>query len=394
MIMKKTVLMIALLGISEKNASAFTYFIRKQAVLTLKLGPAENADVYITDFDTEAGISLWHEHCRVTGKPAIIMSSENPGKTNTVWVKKPVTASQLQMALADLLKLASSKAGSEIPVKQKSAPQQNTVSHLHVVKPSVAVENKKSKSGYQRVFSDEQSPNLTLSKDEIIECCGLRDDMHPAQQDFVKQAFFSAEKTLLATLKHAIKTAKEKRSVVYIQDLPVQFVVLPGAEKIVVELENRHLRHLCAMNMQVMPSLKILHVTPLECEGLFPAHHKNMHSAEQVLWQMALWTSRGRLPVGIDASAGLRLQYWPNFTRLQITPYAVHIAALLVRYSLSPLEVADTLKIPQRYVFSLIAAADAIGDVVQDGQTVNPVKMSWKQPNSLFSTILRSLKMA
>lgn len=392
--MKNTVLNIALLGMSEKGISTFAYFIRKQSGHHLKLDTADSADIYITDFDTESGISQWHEHCRAAGKPSILISVENPVKPNTVWVKKPVVSGQLQTAIAQLIKMAETPSLDAILHEEPQKVVARPAPRLQVVEHEVQADNKERKNGYQRSFSDEHSPNLTLSRDEIVECCGAREDMRPEHTDFKKLVFFNEEKTLLASLKKAIQTAKEKHCVVYIKGLPVQFAVLPGAEKIVVELENRHLRHLCAMPMQVMPQLQSLHVTPLECEGLFPAHHQNMRSTEQVLWQMALWTARGRLPASINPAEKMQLEYWPNFTRLQITPHALHIAALWTRYSLSPLDIAGILQIPQRYVFALASAAHTTGLLQQNAQGESLMKMDWKKPNKLFSTILRSLKIA
>ena len=104
--MKHTVLDVALLGMSEKGISTFSYFIKKQVNNQLKLSNnLDEAEVFITDFDTEAGISLWHQYCRVTNKPSILISVENPNKANSVWVKKPVVSRDLESAVTELLKL-------------------------------------------------------------------------------------------------------------------------------------------------------------------------------------------------------------------------------------------------------------------------------------------------
>jgi hypothetical protein len=62
---------------------------------------------------------------------------------------------------------------------------------------------------------------------------------------------------------------------------------------------------------------------------------------------------------------------------------------------MSPLEVANTLQIPQRYVFALVSATQAI-DAVAGGETVadKTVDLRWKKPQEFFNSILRSLKIA
>lgn len=392
--MKHAVLQVALLGMSEKGISTFSYFIKKQVAHQLKqTSDLDAAEVFIADFDTEIGISQWHQYARICEKPAILISVENPNKANSVWVKKPVVSRDLELAVTELVKLAvgaheeekaTVTAVEEKPVKQT----------LQVVEPKVQVEKVERKTGYQRDFSDDNSPNLSLSKEEIVECCGVREDIDPAQADFIKQVCFSDEKTLLASVKKGIHIARDKNCVVYIQGLPLEMAILPGAQKVVVELSNRHLRHLCAMPMQVMPGHKLLHVSPLECEGLFSAHHKNMHSVDEVLWQLTLWTARGRLIQPIDPHRKVRFDHWPNFTRLQITPHAIHIAALWTRYSMSPVEMAQAMQVPQRYVFALASAASSVGVLVKDEHGIGMKKQEAKKSHSIFSTILRSLKIA
>lgn len=396
--MKQKILNVALLGMSEKNVSTFAYFIRKQANELLKLSTASIADVFIVDFDNPAGVKLWQEHCAKTASPAIVLAMENPNKAKTIWVKKPVVSNDLQKALLRLINLYNSPA-SEVEAETQLAPTAK-VEQLVAEKPPIkavetpASKTNKGKAGYQRSFSDEFSPNLTLSKDEIAECCGIRNDMQPSDKDFDKQVMFTEDKTLLHSLKQAIKLAKDKQMVVYIEGLPLAFAVLPEGDKVFVDLNNRHLRHLCVMPMQVMPQLKAVRVNPLDYNSTFSVPVKHMPSTEQVLWQMALWAARGRLIKPLTATGKMRLRYWPNFTRWQITPYALQIAALWTRYDLSPMDVAQTLKIPQRYVFAVASAAQTVDNVEFKAESQDAIKVDWKPKNSLFANILRSLKIA
>ena len=391
--MKKDIVNIALLGMSEKSVSTFAYFIRKQTNLMLKLSTPSTADVYIADFDSPSGIKQWQEYCEKTAKPAIVLAMEKPHQVKTIWVKKPVASNDLQKALLRLVDLyhAPESETEIIAITKEKAPIQ---SQLKVVETPSSAPSSKSKTGYQRNFSDEYSPNLTLSKDEIAECCGLRDDMSLNDEDFEKQALFSEEKTLLHSLKQALKLAKDKQMVVYIEGLPFVFAVLPEGDKIFVDLNNRHLRHLCVMPMQLMPQLKAVRVNPLDYNSTFSMPVKQMPTTQQVLWQMALWAARGRLIKPLAAAEKMRLHHWPNFTRWQITPYALQIVALWTRYDLSPMEVAQTLKIPQRYVFAVASAAHSVDLVAISEPNQSIMKVEWKPKNSLFANILRSLKIA
>ncbi|MFM2346413.1 MAG: hypothetical protein RL654_1166 [Pseudomonadota bacterium] len=88
---------------------------------------------------------------------------------------------------------------------------------------------------------------------------------------------------------------------------------------------------------------------------------------DQVLWQTALETSAGRLPVGVDPAATVYLKSWPNLTRLHRTPHALRIAALWATRGASLLETAQSLKIAQRHVFAFYNAALALDLITDDG---------------------------
>lgn len=393
--MKTEALNIALLGMSEKSISTFAYFIRKQSQQILNLSTPSTAQLFIADFDTAAGISQWHEHCRINNKFSIILSVENPHKANSIWVKKPVASSALEKAIGQLVdvyndpQLAAQLAQESVVKESKKEPviaieTQPAISQLKA---------KEGKSGYKREFSDDFSPNLTLSKDEIAESCGLQEDLPVEHREFSKLFAFDAEKSLLHSLQQAIALAKEKQMVVYVEGLPVNIAVLPDVERIDIDLNSRNLRHLCAMSLHIMPKFKVVKVNAMEYKTVFSQPIKQMPTYNQALWQISLWSARGRLMQQLNVNQRMRLKRWPNFTRLQITPYALQIAALWSRYDLSPLEVAQTLKIPQRYVFAFISASYAINIVTQQ-ESQRTIKMDWKPKNSIFTIILRSLRIA
>jgi hypothetical protein len=84
-------------------------------------------------------------------------------------------------------------------------------------------------------------------------------------------------------------------------------------------------------------------------------------SGDALLWKLALWTYRGRLPANTHLADRVYLRRWPNLTRFLEIPHALRIAALWTEQSLSPIHVAEALRIPQRYVFAFYGAAYTIG---------------------------------
>ena len=401
--MKKPLLNVALLGMNSKSQSTFTYFVRKHASQYLQLAEPQHADVCIVDFDTEGGIKQWYELCFSCQRPAILLSERDPQKDCAIWVKKPVSSQAMEKAVSQLLKLAGQPPAAAFAPASTAPPATvaaATAEAPATARPQLQVVTEDSlpparqKAGYQQNFSDSGSPNLSLSRKEIIECCGSQIDGDPASARFRELASFDERKTLLRPLKKAVQLAREKNAAVEVFGLPTPLVVMAGGERIFVDLANPRMRHICAMPMQAMPVIKPLPISLLECEKRYPLHHRHMHLAETVIWQIALWASRGRLPQSLAPDQPVQLDYWPNFTRLTVTPHALAIASLWVNHSLSAVEVAEKMQVPQRYVFALASAASSTGLLQQSAQAQRSAEVNWKKPQAFFNTILRSLKIA
>lgn len=376
---------IALLGMSEKTSTTFSYFIRKQANQHVKLSNAEQADVFITDFDNETGISEWHNYCRNASKPSIILSVENPNKANSIWIKKPVISSKLLTAIPKLIELSRNPVSN----RTKTAEQPKKPAE-----PISSGQEKRTNTGYKRQFSDEFSPNLSLSKEEIIESCGSREDTKLDDPSFKRVATYNESTSLLSSFRQAVSMADEQQAVVYLEGLPFKAAVIPNEGRVAIDLNSRHLRHICAMPLSVPPKLKAVKVSAKDYRATFPVAVKHMPTVEQVIWQIALWSARGRLSQDIDPHAKLSLIAWPNFTRLQITPYAIQIAAFWTQHSMTADELAATLQVPQRYVYAVASASHAIGMLRKEKSAFGMAKIDWKPRNNLFNSILRSLRIA
>ena len=84
------------------------------------------------------------------------------------------------------------------------------------------------------------------------------------------------------------------------------------------------------------------------------------HPATPLLWELALWAARGRIPFGVPFDAPVRLLRWPNLTRLALTPDAIRIAGLWSGHPTSLLLSARALQVPQRHVFAFFSACRAL----------------------------------
>ncbi len=94
-----------------------------------------------------------------------------------------------------------------------------------------------------------------------------------------------------------------------------------------------------------------------------------------LLWELALWAARGRLPAGTNLDQPIKLKHWPDITQYVFFPHAVKMAAVWSKHALSIKEIIDKLKIPQRYVFSFYVACQAI-DMFDCGKVAAPVHIT------------------
>ena len=113
------------------------------------------------------------------------------------------------------------------------------------------------------------------------------------------------------------------------------------------------------------------------------------------MWLITLWCSRGRLPKGTSLSNPVYLMQWPNLTRLDPIPHAVHISALLYKQPHTLLEITQQLGIEQRYVFAFYSACKSVGLAHVSRREVDkifvPEKAARHKNKSILSKLLSKL---
>lgn len=82
-------------------------------------------------------------------------------------------------------------------------------------------------------------------------------------------------------------------------------------------------------------------------------------SFQALLWQVAAFSSQGRLPKNIRPNTPLQLKHWPNLTRLPALPESLRLAAFLARSPVSPALTVKMLRVQPADLFNFLAAADS-----------------------------------
>ncbi|WP_428035788.1 hypothetical protein [Amphritea sp.] len=206
-----------------------------------------------------------------------------------------------------------------------------------------------------------QDVKARLSYQMVYECCGNAPDVNMYEPDQRRRVFFKEDSTLMAILQEVIVEGKAQQVPVEINGLPGTLAYLPEHKKFLFDFSEDLLIPLALTRFGYQELT--LNVRPdLDLDRPSVAGSKvSVVDSDELIWKLALWTSKGRLNRVIDPEKPHRLVQRLDFDRLLAIPHATTINSLWSRHSLSALEVVKVLKIHQRYVFSFMTAAYALG---------------------------------
>jgi len=198
---------------------------------------------------------------------------------------------------------------------------------------------------------------LSLEHD-VTTLVGEAADVDPAEARATESLFFKPDAYLCGHLLSAIELANEQNAPIAVMTDSGRIVVCTDKNVAIAGMSETTLRWLASVRLPA--SSVTLRVDPEGCPGE-PENMELRRGTNALLWMAMLWAARGRVPEGTSLDAPVRLVGWPNMTRLLLFPHCLRIAALWAERSVSLLETARLLGVPQRFVFSFYTAADALG---------------------------------
>ncbi|MFN6962109.1 MAG: hypothetical protein ACK4N6_07695, partial [Rhodocyclaceae bacterium] len=208
----------------------------------------------------------------------------------------------------------------------------------------------------ERKPAAEHAPPAESPATDVSAVCGNTEDIDCNDETQVSRLFLPVDGRLLATLQAALTQAKTGERTIAVRYKESSLAVFqPRGRAVIVPVSDNVLQR----SSQVVFSgnaliLDKLHAHEVPRPGPVAVH------PDVLIWKVAAWTYRGRLPVGLHPNQRVYLRHWPNLTRLLALPDAMRIAALLNEQPMSMSRLAEALKIPQRHVFAFCACAHAI----------------------------------
>lgn len=377
---------------NNKNAlTAVTYGLDERSCEALRIafaGPGKGCSEIITDetaadfaiinMDNIKGAELWKNmRDKYPQRHAIVLAMKDPELEDAFFVSRPVRIDKMINTVKKI------KDADPIIATPAVTPRQ--------IEPSVST---------TKIQTEMESlPDIETPQAPMPGQISEEDLNDPA---FQEKFYYDPEGYLQSALTKAIDLAKKKNSAVQVsinlrEEWKRVITILPESKKILVSVNDTWLENACTMPIYML-SLKVQHYTSNDTEKLeADAKNKNAGLSYDVfLWKIAIWTSQGRAPKGVDLNKPVYLRHWPNITRLVTIPHTMRIVTLLIDKPQTLPLISRVLRVPHTHVFSIFSAAYAIGiadTASRDADTlIQPDPPKKHKHRGLFGKIMSKLR--
>ena len=315
-------------GMDERKLALLRMAFRLHRSLRYRLletvVPDSPPDLAIVDIDSAIGWRAWEDfRQRHPDLPALIVASSAPAQAPAPVLDKPLRVETLFPQLQALL----AKPPRTTPSQGGSAPQTTSVA------PPAA--NSAPPIAAPAALAEPRAvPDIAPSA-------------APAAPRSVTVRRFDPRRGLLGA---AARLARQPRPAMLLADGQPLLWLRPDCAQAQWLQPAEQLRELCRQDAPALRA-QAAGATPGVLTQPLPA----------LLWQLAIWSSQGRLPAGIGADTPLRLRQWPNLTRLQALPDATRLSALLTKTPATLRIMVRLLRVEPEHACDFLAATHAIG---------------------------------
>lgn len=347
-------------------------------------------DILDADFPT-AGEVLKARAEKQVERPIILLSLERLKIENTHFLQKPVKAAELVEML--------------VKVRPKVVVAKvNRDHHPHPKPASTSLEPSPSSPPAQNqkpAHTQEEKPVKRRSAMQMNEggytgFLGTLSDVDFNDPEHLANAFFDPKRFFMGFVQSAYKVARAEGKALQLQSMWKPLIIYPGRQQVWLDADEKHLRVMAGIEQNKTLN-SYVSLVPFDVNtDKNPKDEGKFQDMDAFLWKLTLWTSKGRLPQGLNINHPVFLKQWPNFTRLMITPDSMRISALLAQGPRTPMNVIEELGIRPEYVFAFIAACHAIGILDQStrhtDELVVPEKPKVSKKPGFLGKILNKLR--
>ncbi|NUE66111.1 alpha-glucan phosphorylase [Snodgrassella sp. ESL0253] len=175
-------------------------------------------------------------------------------------------------------------------------------------------------------------------------------------QQAVTVVRFHTNGTLLGMVQKLAQQTED--TAILFENKPV-LIVFPSVEKVLLAVESDTLQQLC-MQTDVEWQTKAVPASAPTAQ----LHDKAKLTLQACIWQLSIWTARGRLIDPITPDTIIKLKAWPNMTRMAYLPESMRLSAFLVRTPVALNTLYKLLPVSLEDVLNYIAATYSIGSLI------------------------------
>lgn len=372
---------IALHGMDSRTSKTMEMYLKGPCRGAAVVAAADAAQIDMIDADhAKAREILDQRKAAAPGRPIILLSLQTLQIDNTFFIKKPVSAEQILGVLdkiGPLLKAAEHKPeppqAPAISAKPQPAPasapaaKTNLDVYVKPVKPTKPIDNA------ERQKTAKHQSAMQLNEGGFTAFLGTVGDIDFDDEAQLPTACYDPRQFFLGYVQSAAKTAGLQARPLRLSSIWKPLYLFPEQNEVWLDADDKQLRAFAGV------AFKPGTANNMSLSALDPAAAAAERAPEKYqdlqafIWKLAIWTSKGRFPIGLDIERPVFLQRWPNFTRLVITPDSMRIAALLVKTPTAPIAVCRVLNVRPQYVFVFISACHAIGILRQSEREADAV---------------------
>ncbi|WFP51131.1 hypothetical protein PL263_03680 [Methylomonas sp. EFPC3] len=368
---------IALHGMDGRTCKTMEMYLKGPCRGAAVVVPAEEAQIDMIDADHVKAREIL-EQCKAArpGRPIILLSLQTLQIDNTFFVKKPVNVEQILGVLdkigallkAPEVKPAPAPAVTAAVEQRPVAPPKTTLDvYVKPVKPSQPAANA------ERQKTAKHQSAMQLNEGGFTAFLGTLGDIDFDDEVQLPTACYDPRQFFLGYVQSAVKTAGLQVRPLRLSSIWKPLYIFPEQNEVWLDADDKQLRAFAgvAFKSGTAGNMSLSALEPVAVDK--ERDPEKYQDVAGFIWKLALWTSKGRFPIGLDIQRPVFLLRWPNFTRLVITPDALRIAALLVKTPTTPIAVCRVLNVKPQYVFAFISACHALGMLRQSEREADAV---------------------
>lgn len=374
-------LKVTLAAMNDRTRALIEYYIErsKNQFFAIAQG-ADTPDVIVIDHDHPGTAARLASRQWRTDIPIVVMAVGDIQVEGAIMVRKPLDSASLETAAATALDQLNNPAKATDNEPEPSNPEDSLVVDTNGATALPKLTRRASAGDTSR----SGTPTYFRTSDAAL-------PGSPALTTPIKIQRYSAKMELLCGPSRTLKDLTDPENTQHRYDprqslssrvARVAYASEPGLKAVQFELPEANIFVLptldkvyCSLSLEYKRNVKALFK---DWDGKDITIHKfNSANANQLVdrvnrsqrfsfglqsfcWLSALFSTKGRLPIGFDINTECRLHHWPNITRLELIPDCLEIAAAWSGNAASLQQIVDTVRCEPRHVVSFFNAACAI----------------------------------